>query len=108
MPCLKGRFPVAIDVQSIGESGGFSVATRPMAPRSTRLCRLGILPASMSGWMAFQSAASQPMKRIFCRRSRTGPARYFAETSAPPPTQGDESGGSDSQESESGCAGLWR
>ena len=35
MPCLKGLLPVAIDVHSIGESGGLSVATRPMTPRST-------------------------------------------------------------------------
>ena len=37
----------------------------PIAPRSTRLWRWGILPASIRGLMAFQSAASQPIRRTF-------------------------------------------
>ena len=32
MPCLNGRFPVAMEVHSIGESGGCSVAICPVAP----------------------------------------------------------------------------
>ncbi len=63
MPCWNGRFPVAMDVHSIGESGGWSVAICPLAPFFTRRCTLGILPASMSGWMTFQSAASHPISK---------------------------------------------
>src|SRR5579859_6478286 len=63
MPCLNGRFPVAMEVHSIGESGGCSVAICPMAPFLTSRWTLGILPASMSGWMTFQSAASHPTRR---------------------------------------------
>ena len=75
MPCLNGRLPVAMEVHSIGESGGCSVAICPLAPFSTRRRRLGILPASMSGWMTFQSAASQPTRRTLrgeIRRGRIG------------------------------------
>lgn len=63
MPCLKGRLPVAMEVQSMGESGGWSVATWAMQPFSTSRWICGIWPASMSGWITFQSAASQPMRR---------------------------------------------
>ncbi len=49
-----------IEVHSIGERGGCSVAICPMAPFSTRHRTLGILPASISGWITFQSAASHP------------------------------------------------
>ena len=65
IPCLNGRFPVAIDVQSIGESGGCNVAMCAIDPCSTSLCTLGIFPASISGLITFQSAASQPMRRTF-------------------------------------------
>jgi hypothetical protein len=41
------------------------VAIWPIAPVSTRRWTLGILPASMSGVMTFQSAASQPTSRAF-------------------------------------------
>ena len=44
MPCLNGRFPVAMEVHSIGESGGCRVAICPVAPFSTRRWTLGILP----------------------------------------------------------------
>jgi hypothetical protein len=49
MPCLNGRLPVAIDVQSIGERIGWSVAKLAIAPRSTSRATVGILPASTSG-----------------------------------------------------------
>src|SRR5580704_1857299 len=65
MPCLKGRFPVAIEVQSIGESGGCKVAICPIAPFSTSRCTFGILPASIRGWITFQSAASHPTSITF-------------------------------------------
>ena len=63
IPCLSARFPVARDVHSIGESGGWSVAICPVAPSFTSRCRLGILPPSMSGKIIFQSAASHPISR---------------------------------------------
>ncbi len=75
MPCLNGRFPVAMEVHSIGESGGCSVAICPVAPFSTRRWTLGILPASMSGWMTFQSAASHPTSRTL--REATHLELYF-------------------------------
>jgi hypothetical protein len=62
-PCLNGRLPVAMEVHSIGDSGGCRVVICAIAPFSTSRWRLGILPASISGLMTFQSAASQPMSR---------------------------------------------
>src|SRR5574337_828472 len=63
MPCWNGRLPVAIDVHNIGDSGGCSVAILPLAPFSISVCRFGILPAAISGWITFQSAASHPIRR---------------------------------------------
>src|SRR5579863_7729310 len=60
MPCLNGRFPVAMEVHNIGESGGCSVEICAIAPFSTSRWTFGILPASISGWITFQSAASHP------------------------------------------------
>src|SRR5580700_8500176 len=77
MPCLNGRFPVHMEVHSIGERGGWSVAICPVAPFLTSHWTLGILPASMSGRITFQSAASHPTKRtlrigelLVCLRGR--------------------------------------
>src|SRR5271169_6261310 len=63
MPCLKGRLPVAMDVHSIGDSGGWMVAIGPIEPSSMRRWMLGILPEATRGLMTFQSAASQPITR---------------------------------------------
>src|SRR5579871_4884370 len=63
MPCLNGRFPVAMEVHSIGESGGCSVAICPETPLVTSDRTLGMRPALMSGWMTFQSAESHPTRR---------------------------------------------
>ncbi len=89
MPCLNGRFPVAMEVHSIGERGGCSVAICPVAPFQTRRSTLGILPASMSGWMTFQSAASHPTSRTLRDAmkngfgpvtARSGKRRYTKQT----------------------------
>ena len=48
-PCLNGRLPVAIEVHSIGESTGCSVARLAIVPRSTSRATVGIFPASSSG-----------------------------------------------------------
>src|SRR5579871_1175516 len=72
MPCWKGRFPVAMEVHSIGERGGCMVAICPAAPCSTRRCVACIFPASMSGWMTFQSAASHPTRRTLGEPMRNG------------------------------------
>src|ERR1035438_8698949 len=63
MPCWNGRFPVAMEVHSIGDSGGCSVEICAIAPRSTSRWTLGILPASINGWITFQSAASHPINK---------------------------------------------
>lgn len=65
IPCRKGRFPVAMEVQRIGESAGASVETSLRVPASMSRLRLGILPASISGSAIFQSAASQPIRTTF-------------------------------------------
>src|SRR5580700_1519808 len=78
MPCLNGRFPVAIEVHNMGESGGCRVEICPLAPCSTRRCRLGILPAFMSGQMTFQSAASHPTRRTL-REAMESPRTYGEE-----------------------------
>src|SRR5689334_3468974 len=52
-----------MDVHNIGESGGCRVVSCAIAPFSTRRWTFGILPASINGWITFQSAASQPMSR---------------------------------------------
>src|SRR5690554_5156718 len=73
MPWRSAVCPVAMLVQSIGENGGSSVARLPMTPRLTRRSRVGMWPASRSGVMIFQSAASQPMRRtLLARRSGMG------------------------------------
>src|SRR5204863_8269298 len=59
MPCLCGRFPVATDVHSIGDSIGWSDARLPHTPRSRKPFTFGMSPRSTSGRMTFQSAASQ-------------------------------------------------
>ena len=60
MPCLYGRLPVAMLVQSIGERAGWSVARFPITPVSTSRPTWGMSPMSTSGEITFQSAASQP------------------------------------------------
>src|SRR5205807_2599120 len=57
MPCCGARFPVAMLVQRIGESIGWSVRIFPETPPSTIRWRLGMRPASISGWIICQSAA---------------------------------------------------
>src|ERR1700727_2775112 len=86
MPCLKGRFPVAIEVHSIGESGGCSVAICPMTPFSTRRWTFGILPESIRGWITFQSAASHPTRRTlrdFMQRAQPDPRPRMYYTGVP-------------------------
>ncbi|GBE01438.1 hypothetical protein BMS3Bbin06_00981 [bacterium BMS3Bbin06] len=63
IPCLNGRFPVAMDVQSMGESFGERVARFPITPSSMNPAMLGIFPPSTRRWMIFQSAASHPISR---------------------------------------------
>ena len=53
MPCLNGRLPVAIDVQSMGESGGCNVAHRPIAPRSTSVLKMRHLAGIHQGMNHF-------------------------------------------------------
>lgn len=65
IPCLSGRFPVAILVHNIGENGGSSVARLPIVPFSTRYFMVGILPWSIKRFIIFQSALSQPTRSIF-------------------------------------------
>src|SRR5262245_10303944 len=62
-PCLYARLPVAMDVHSIGERTGWSVAGLAIAPWFTIRSSVGSAPASLSGWITFQSAASQPISR---------------------------------------------
>src|SRR3984893_9318994 len=64
-PCLSARFPVAIEFQSMGDSIGCSESSLPITPAETNRSRFGISPASRSGWLIFQSAASQRRKRTF-------------------------------------------
>ena len=47
-------------VHNIGDRTGDNVLIFPLAPPSTRRLRWGIRPASISGRMNCQSAASQP------------------------------------------------
>jgi hypothetical protein len=54
---------VAIDVHSIGERMGRSVAIFAITPRSIKRATVGNFPASMSGCITFQSAASQPTSK---------------------------------------------
>ena len=63
MPCLSGRFPVAMEFHSMGERIGRSVARFPMTPRLMRNSSAGILSGIEQGVITFQSAASQPTKR---------------------------------------------
>ena len=63
MPCFRGRLPVAMLVQSIGERGGWSVARLPITPFSTSRPTWGMSPMSTRGEITFQSAASQPTRR---------------------------------------------
>src|SRR3954447_25118527 len=72
MPCLCGRFPVAIEFHSIGDKIGCSVARLLITPSPMKRSNVGIKPASSSGWMIFQSAASQPISNT--RFARRGPA----------------------------------
>jgi len=58
----RSLWPVAVLVQSIGESCGSSVVMLPLVPDSTSRATPGRWPASMSGCMSFQSAESQPTK----------------------------------------------
>ena len=44
MPCLYGRFPVAIEVQSIGERIGCNVAICPLTPNSMNFSKDGHFP----------------------------------------------------------------
>ena len=84
MPCLNGRLPVAIEVQSIGESGGCSVAMCPIAPCFTSRWTLGIFPASISGWIDFpvggvpadqQHLFAGTHRAQFNPQNRLGPSR---------------------------------
>ena len=68
MPCLSARFPVAMEVHSMGERMGRSVARFPITPLLTRSLSAGISPRSRSGLITFQSAASQPISRTFLAR----------------------------------------
>ena len=43
-PCLYGLLPVAIDVHSIGESTGLSVAKFPIVPRAISAAVFGMKP----------------------------------------------------------------
>jgi len=52
--------PVAMLVQSIGESCGSSMVRLPLTPVSTIRAIPGMAPESMRSWMIFQSAESQP------------------------------------------------
>jgi len=47
----------------VGLSAGWRVAIFPLTPCPRKRARCGIFPASSSGWMTFQSAASQPTSR---------------------------------------------
>ena len=60
MPCLWARLPVAMLVQSIGESTGDRVERLPTTPLRASRSRWGMRPASSKGPITFQSAASQP------------------------------------------------
>ena len=62
-PCLSAVLPMVIEVRMIGDRGGSRLARLPMAPCSIMAFSVGILPWSIRGWIAFQSAASQPTRR---------------------------------------------
>jgi hypothetical protein len=76
----------------MGERGGSKVARRPRTPLVTIRSKLGIIPASINGSIAFQSAASQPINstlRLLIRpgsgevRSLALLARFARQASKP-------------------------
>ena len=64
-PCLNACLPVAMEVQSIGESIGRRLARLPITPALMTFSRTGSSPLSNNGWMIFQSAESQPTSKTF-------------------------------------------
>ena len=62
IPWRFERNPVATVVQASGAIDGVTLTHSPIAPAATSRASAGSFPASRSGWMTFQSAASQPTK----------------------------------------------
>ena len=81
-PCLSAVLPVAMLVQSKGESFGSSEVMSPRTPRWMSPCRFGITPCTSSGSMSFQSAASQPITSTFLAIRSGIVEDRFAECSA--------------------------
>ena len=80
IPCLNGRFPVAIDVHSMGESDGRQ--RRQIAHHAVvdHPGNVGASAPSIKRWMTFQSAASHPINRTFLELFNVAPENWLRKT----------------------------